>query len=172
MNIVKAIQFAATKHKGQVRRESGLPYVTHPIIVGQLINHYKGDSKNIESLQIAAILHDTLEDTKCDQFEIEREFGSMVASIVMELTNDEDRIKEIGKNEYLKEKMLTMSRYAFILKLVDRFANITDGPKIKYVANTLELMDFLKTNKHDLTDRHRRIIADIEKECREFLKKH
>jgi (p)ppGpp synthase/HD superfamily hydrolase len=37
MLIVKAIQFASEKHKGQERRGSGLPYVTHPIIVSQLI---------------------------------------------------------------------------------------------------------------------------------------
>ena len=165
MRIIKAINFAATKHQGQVRRGSGLPYVTHPIIVSQLINQFKGDSKNIDELQIAGLLHDVLEDTECDQFEIEREFGSMVASLVMEMTSDESRIKEIGKNAYLKAKMVSMSKYGFILKLVDRLANVSDGPTAKYLKDTLELMAYLKTERKGLTARHMMIIGEIEKTC-------
>lgn len=167
--IIKAINFAATKHKGQVRKESGLPYVTHPIIVSQLINYYKGDSKHSEELQIAALLHDTLEDCDVKQFEIEREFGSLVASLVMELTSDAERIEEIGKNEYLKIKMCTMSKYAFILKLVDRLANVNDSPSTKYIIKTLDLMDHLKKNRTDITERQLTIIAEIEKVCRETV---
>ena len=63
-------------------------------------------------------MHDTLEDTPCSYIEIETEFGPLVASVVMELTSDEEAIKKIGKNEYLKEKMLNMSKYALTLKLV------------------------------------------------------
>ena len=37
MLVIKAIQFAATKHKGQERKTSGLPYVTHPIITSYLL---------------------------------------------------------------------------------------------------------------------------------------
>ena len=165
--IVKAIKFATTKHQGQVRRCSGLPYVTHPIIVAQLINKFKGNAKHIEELQIAGLLHDVLEDTDCDRLEIEREFGSMVASIVMEMTNDESRVKEIGKNEHLKEKMISMTKYAFILKLVDRLANVSDSPSKKYVVDTLSLMAHLKKNRKDITHRQLKIINQIEQVCLE-----
>ena len=82
------------------------------------------------------------EDTFCSYIEIEREFGPLVASIVMELTSDEESIEKMGKNEYLKNKMVNMSKYALTLKLVDRLANILDTPKQKYIQDTLVLLTY------------------------------
>lgn len=168
LQIVKALNFAAEKHRGQVRRDSGLPYVTHPIIVSHLIAKYKSTSKHLEELQIAALLHDTLEDTETTYIEIEREFGPLVASLVMELTSDPVSIKELGKNDYLKIKMVKMSKYAFILKLVDRYSNILDKPSNKYVKDTSNMMKFLLKNREDLTDRQTGIINDIQVACANF----
>lgn len=168
MLVIKAINFAAEKHKGQERRESGLPYVTHPIIVSHLIAKYKGSSKHLEELQCAALLHDTLEDTQCTYKEIEREFGPLVASLVMELTSDDESIATLGKNEYLKLKMVKMSKYAFILKLIDRFSNIVDKPSDKYMKETFELMGYLKENRDDLSTRQIKIIDDITRLCKNF----
>jgi len=144
MKLIKALKFATDKHQGQTRKSTGLPYITHPMVVQQLVNQYKGDSKHIEELQISALLHDTLEDTDTTYFEIEREFGSMVASIVQELTSDDEMILKVGKNSYLKNKMVTMSKYAFILKLLDRYSNVLDNPKEKYVEDTVDIMNFLR----------------------------
>jgi (p)ppGpp synthase/HD superfamily hydrolase len=119
-------------------------------------------------LQIAALFHDLLEDTDTTYFEIEKEFGSLVASLVQELTNDKEQIKELGKNEYLMKKMLTMSRYAFVLKLVDRLSNILDEPGPGYVDKTLKMMKFLRQNRTDVTERQIRIIENIEDACIEF----
>lgn len=160
MLIIKALNFAAKKHLGQERRESGLPYVIHPVIVMHLLDKYK-TSKHIEELKCAALLHDTLEDTECSYIEIEREFGPLVASIVIELTSDEVKIKEIGKNEYLKQKMLLMSKYSFTVKLVDRLANILDNPKEKYLQDTRNLMDFLTDNREELTNTQKDIMIEI-----------
>lgn len=171
MLVLKAIQFAAHKHKGQERRGSGLPYVTHPIIVMELVQHYKGTSKHIEELKCAALLHDVLEDTECTYAEIEREFGPLVASLVMELTSDEVRLKEIGKNEYLKQKMLKMSQYAFTLKLLDRLSNIMDGPREGYVKKTLNMMSYLLHHREELTERQKGIIDDIQTACYKFQEK-
>lgn len=169
MLVIKAISFAATKHKGQERKGSGLPYVIHPIIVMELIQKYKGNSKDIEALKCAAILHDVLEDTDCDSKELEREFGPLVASLVMELTSDKIMIKKFGKKEYIKNKMINMSKYAFILKLLDRFSNIIDEPRTKYVYDTIETLDFIKTNRADITERQSLIILDIENACKKIL---
>lgn len=164
MLVLKAITYAAEKHKGQERRGSGLPYVTHPIIVMELIQKYKGNSKHIDELKCAALLHDTLEDCECSYLELEREFGPLVASIVLELTSDEVKIKEIGKNNYLKAKMIHMSNYAFILKLLDRYSNILDKPSIKYVEDTQDMMEYLVQNRV-LTDRQNDIILEILRAC-------
>ena len=83
----------------------------------------------------------------------------------MELTSDNEKIKEVGKNEYLKGKMILMSKYAFIIKLVDRLSNILDKPGTNYVKNTLNMMDFLRKNRVDITARQILIISDIETEC-------
>ena len=171
MKILKAIDFAVKKHSGQIRRESKLMYVTHPIVVSQLITKYKGDSKNLEELQIAALLHDVVEDTNTSFVEIEREFGSMVAAIVIELTSDKKRIKKIGKNEYLKEKMVNMSNYAFILKLIDRLSNILDNPSDNYIKDTLSLMNFLRDNRKSINKRQIDIVEEIISECKKLIKK-
>ena len=165
MRLINAIQFASKKHIGQERRGSGLPYVTHPIIVSHLIAKYKPHSKHLEDLQIAGLFHDLLEDTNTTYAEIEREFGPLVASIVQELTSDEIAIEEMGKNNYLKLKMVKMSKYAFLIKLIDRFSNITDGPTKKYVIDTLDMMQYLRVNREEITKNQLRIIEDIEKEC-------
>jgi len=168
MKLIKALKFATDKHQGQTRKSTGLPYITHPMVVQSLINQYKGNSKHIEELQISALLHDTLEDTDTSYFEIEREFGSMVASIVLELTSDEEMILKVGKNTYLKNKMVSMSKYAFILKLLDRYSNILDNPKEKYVIDTINMMDYLRIQRV-LTERQLRIVNDILLVCEDIL---
>jgi len=165
MLVIKAINFATLKHEGQSRKGTKLPYIVHPVAVMHLISKYKRDSKHWEELQCAALLHDTLEDTECSYSEIEREFGPLVASIVMELTSDEVKIKEIGKNEYLKNKMLKMSKYAFVLKLVDRLANISDLPSEKYLKDTINMMNFLLKNREELSETQILIINDIKDNC-------
>ena len=169
MLVIKAIQFAAEKHKGQVRRGTGLPYITHPMIVMELVQKYKGTSKHIDELKTAALLHDTLEDCECSYQEIEREFTPLVASLVLELTSDTVRIKELGKNEYLKQKMVLMSQYALTLKLLDRLSNILDEPGEGYAKKTIKLMQHIRTKRDVVTDRQIRIMDDIQDACIYFL---
>ena len=159
--IIQAIQFASEKHKNQVRRGSGLPYVTHPIIVSELIRKYKGNSVNIEALICAALLHDTLEDTDTNYHEIERLFGTLVASLVFELTSDEVAIEKMGKNEYLMQKMVTMSSYGLVCKLCDRLSNIIDGPTDNYLKDTRKMMEYIYDNRKDITETQKDIMLDI-----------
>jgi len=94
--VLKAIIFATEKHKGQERKSTGLPYITHPIIVSHLLEKFKS-SKNKDILKTAALLHDTLEDTNTSFQEISTNFSPMIAGIVLELTSDENEIKKIGR---------------------------------------------------------------------------
>jgi (p)ppGpp synthase/HD superfamily hydrolase len=135
----------------------------------ELVQKYKGASSHIDELKCAALLHDTLEDTDTNYAEIERHFGPLVASIVVELTSDPIAIKKMGKNKYLMEKMIKMSRYAFVLKLLDRLSNIMDNPGEAYVVKTLKMMKYLREHRVDLTDRQERIITKIEEECTLFI---
>ena len=169
MRLIKAFNFAAKKHQGQERRGTKLPYVIHPVIVSHLISKYKAQSKHLEDLQIAALLHDTIEDTDTTYQEIEREFGPLVASLVMELTSDPVMVKELGKNKYLMQKMTKMSKYAFVLKLIDRLSNIYDQPGESYARKTIQLMDHLRANREELTERQILIMDEIDDACDSFL---
>jgi len=162
MKVIEAILFASEKHKGQVRRGSKLPYVTHPIIVSELLRKYKGDSKHITSLVCAAILHDVLEDTDATIQEIVEKFGDMTASLVIELTSNDELIEFYGKNEFLIQKMLKMTSYALVIKLCDRLSNILDGPKPAYLNDTKVMIDTLEAEL-DLTRTEKAIIIEIRK---------
>lgn len=80
----KAVALAALAHEGQVRKGTTIPYVTHPVAVAALVAQYGGD----EDQQIAALLHDVLEDGGAHfASDIEAEFGPRVLAIVQGCTD-------------------------------------------------------------------------------------
>lgn len=164
--VLKAINFANERHAGQVRRVSQEPYITHPMTVMILLVSYKPKSKNLKALIQACILHDVIEDTETTFEELVELFGMLVASLVKELTSDEDEIDKIGKNEHLKNKLRGMSSYALTIKLVDRLANLQDSPKESYKRDTYELIMYLKKVRK-LSKTQKKIVADILKEVSE-----
>ena len=114
-------------HKGQYRRSiaNKVEYILHPVTVALYIQEYK-KSSNIEDLIIAALLHDTVEDTFITIDVINKEFGETVCEIVNELTSDKEECKKMGKTNYLLQKMLKMTNYSLTIKLADRLDNVND----------------------------------------------
>lgn len=163
--VLKAMQFAEKAHHGQKRKGSGLPYFYHPITVAIIVASFK-QSRHLSELLCAACLHDTLEDTNLTFEEIAQEFTHLVASLVQELTNDEEEIARIGKLEYHKKKLVGISSYALYLKLADRLHNVSDQPSDKMVKETLELMEHLK-KKRKLTKGQKAMVAEIIAICKE-----
>lgn len=163
MKVLQAIEFAKQKHNGQTRKFSGDPYFTHPLKVSYLLASFK-TSKHMDELLCAALLHDTIEDTETSFKEIEEVFGELVASLVFELTSNENEIKKVGKKQYLMKKMLGMSSYALTLKLVDRLANLMDNPTEKTKQDTKEIMDYIVANR-ELSKTQFKIIYEILKYC-------
>lgn len=157
--LIKAIQFAADAHKGQVRKGTNLPYITHPFIVATLLSKYKTSVRH-EELQCACILHDTLEDTATSFVELATEFTPLVATLVQELTSCDDEIAKLGKNEYLKKKLLALTPYALTIKLADRLSNVMDMPSEKCLSDTEELLNHIAKNRK-LNDTQRAICDDI-----------
>src|SRR5439155_17939171 len=79
--LLKAVKFSAEKHKTQRRKGSeGFPYINHPIDVAEMLWNAGG----VRDMQVivAAILHDTVEDTQTTPSEIEEHFGPEVRSLV------------------------------------------------------------------------------------------
>ncbi|HEV2172491.1 MAG TPA: bifunctional (p)ppGpp synthetase/guanosine-3',5'-bis(diphosphate) 3'-pyrophosphohydrolase [Nitrospira sp.] len=120
----KAYEFSAKAHQGQ-RRRSGEPYLQHPIAVAGVLTSLKTDVTAI----VAALLHDTLEDTLATPEELEKEFGKDVVHLV-------DGVTKIGKitfksheekqAENFRKMLLSMADdiRVVLIKLADRLHNM------------------------------------------------
>jgi len=122
--LLKAISFAADKHRNQKRKDQeASPYINHPIAVATVL----ADEGNVydDSILMAAILHDTVEDTETTFEELESVFGVDVAGIVRELTDDKSLPKAVRK-ELQIEHAAHASPHAQQVKIADKICNIRD----------------------------------------------
>ena len=117
-----AYELARDYHFDQFRKIESQKYIVHPDRVAKKVYELTKD----EDLLIAALLHDTLEDTKTAQFQIQRLFGNRVTELVKELTSDPQQIVQFGKTLYLSKKLNSISSDALTIKLVDRLDNLAD----------------------------------------------
>lgn len=122
--IREAYLFSARAHDGQ-KRESGEPFLQHPLEVARIIVELKLDVPSI----VAALLHDTMEDTSVPKAEIERMFGRDVAELVDGLTKIgkiEFRTHEEKQAENFRKMLLSMSEdiRVILIKLADRLHNM------------------------------------------------
>ena len=120
----RAWEVGAAAHSGQTRK-SGEPYITHPVAVAQVLAELGLD---VETL-IAAILHDTIEDTPLTQAEITAEFGESVAELVDGVTKLDKlyfRDRQEAAAESFRKMLLAMSRdlRVIMIKLADRLHNM------------------------------------------------
>ena len=84
-----AFAFAKAAHRGQRRKYTGEPYITHPLTVAQLTyGALKGHESVIQAVK-AALLHDVVEDCGVSPRIILKEFGPQVSAIVETLTHEE-----------------------------------------------------------------------------------
>ena len=142
-----AILLAVKYHADQTRKSSSEPYVMHPLRVAKKVSQY---TDNLDII-CSAVLHDTLEDTKITEQEIENSTNSRVLSIVKELTNDTADTVYItrGKAKYLSSKLSTMSDEALLVKLCDRYDNTRDLNRLddnfasKYKIETTTILNNL-----------------------------
>ena len=122
--LLKAVEYAAKKHEGQVRKDAEkTPYIIHPIGVAELL----WDVGNIRSVNVltSALLHDTLEDTDATEEKIEALFGSRVLYTVKEVTNDPTISSQENKQRQVNHAP-TMSLDGQLVKLADRLYNVRD----------------------------------------------
>ena len=122
--LVEAINFAAKKHRNQTRKGADQqPYINHPL---EVLNILTGIGK-IEAydILIAAVLHDTIEDTETSEEEIAKLFGSEVRDFVLEVTDDKNLPKATRKQLQI-EHAPHLSNGAKYIKLADKISNIRD----------------------------------------------
>ena len=119
-----ALSFAAYKHRNQCRKDKAkTPYINHPITVANILLNEAGVTDEI--VLIAALLHDTVEDTETSFEEIEEQFGAAVRSVVAEVTDDKALPKAERKQAQI-DHAGGMSDRAKLVKLADKTANLRD----------------------------------------------
>ncbi|MET0122816.1 MAG: HD domain-containing protein, partial [Candidatus Thiodiazotropha sp. 6PLUC9] len=120
--ITRALLFSARKHRDQRRKDvQATPYVNHPIVLMDILVNEAG-VYDAETL-IAALLHDTIEDTDTTVEEIEREFGLVIAGLVMEVTDDKT-LSKLERKAMQIDHAPDLSFKAKLVKLADKIANL------------------------------------------------
>lgn len=122
--LLKALRYASQKHSDQRRKNAkASPYINHPIQVAQVL--WDVADVRDDTLLIAAILHDTIEDTDAKPDEIKAQFGEEVLALVLEVTDDKSLPTQVRKQLQV-EHAPHKSHKAKLLKLADKISNVGD----------------------------------------------
>lgn len=152
----EAIALALDAHRDQVRDgKAPLPYATHPIDVLNILR-YIGEVTE-ESILIAALLHDLIEETTIKIAQIEKQFGKPVAKLVLEMTRTEPTSDQTAplssdevwslRNDLLLADIRQMTPAAQQIKLADRISNLrlalvtrTGKKRNRYIAQSKQIL--------------------------------
>ncbi|GAC68829.1 RelA/SpoT family protein [Gordonia soli] len=118
----QAYDVADERHTGQVRK-SGDPYITHPLAVATILADLGMDTTTL----VAALLHDTVEDTGYSLEQLESEFGSEVAHLVDGVTKlDKVALGSAAEAETIRKMIIAMARdpRVLVIKVADRLHNM------------------------------------------------
>ena len=122
--LLKAIAFAADKHRDQRRKDANAsPYINHPIALANVLANEGGIDD--EAVLVAAILHDTIEDTETTPEELTAVFGPQVTATVLDVTDDKSLDKHVRKQRQI-EHAPHISKEAKLVKLADKICNLRD----------------------------------------------
>ncbi len=149
----QAYKFADEAHLGQIRN-SGEPYITHPIAVAAQCADWKLDAQAL----MAALLHDAIEDCGVTKPELVEKFGSPVAELVDGLTKLDKlhfNTREENQAESFRKMLLAMARdvRVILIKLADRSHNmrtLSDAPRDKWHRISSETLEIYAPIAHRL----------------------
>ena len=176
-NIKRALHLCKHYHRHQ-KRKTGEPFYTHPISVATILleemSTARYTNKALESLLIAALLHDTVEDTALSFYHIETLFDEDIANIVQEVTHlysKAGRKIRMNKKHNLAELLLQANELPMLLKLADRLHNmrtiaIQPAEKQKMIAQET-LNFFIPVAKRLQQDQ---IAKELWERCQKILK--
>ena len=141
--IEQAIRAAAVLHKDQVRKGAvPYPYITHLYAVAMIVADYTND----ENAVVAALLHDTVEDTDYTIEELTEDFGGPVAEIVRTLTEPSAKSTEYPNSAARKKQYLKQHKggkeESLIAAAADKIHNMRSMVEEYYEDHTRFLADF------------------------------
>ncbi|WP_249714426.1 RelA/SpoT family protein [Rhizomonospora bruguierae] len=147
----RAFDVAARWHAGQYRK-SGDPYITHPLAVATILANLGMDTTTL----VAALLHDTIEDTAYDLEQMRVDFGGEVALLVDGVTKlDRVKLGDAAKAETIRKMVVAMAKdpRVLVIKLADRLHNmrtLTFLPRPKQEQKAKETLEILAPLAHRL----------------------
>lgn len=160
--ILKAVNFAAEKHKGQFRKGNrNTPYINHPIKVANLLSEMAKITN--EDILAAAVLHDVIEDTDVTHSELVYLFNNNVANMVLEVSDDKN-LSKTERKAFQIQNAPNLSYNARLIRIADKICNIqdicgVDAPqwdyerKYEYLEWAKEVVDRIK-GTHDVLENY------------------
>ena len=170
VDIFRALEFASFKHSHQKRKGSaGIPYINHPIQVTHLL--IKCLQNPSTEIIIAALLHDTLEDTNTSPEELNGQFGDKVLRLVEEVT-DNMELSSPKRKELQITHAHTLSAEAGYIKIADKTCNIRDmlttrihwthKRKIAYIEWAEKVINRINDKHNELIKEFQNAVAEAE----------
>jgi guanosine-3',5'-bis(diphosphate) 3'-pyrophosphohydrolase len=122
--LLQALHFSAERHRHQRRKDrAASPYINHPIEVATVLATVGGVT-DLTTL-VAAVLHDTIEDTATTVEELDQKFGRDVRMLVEEMTDDK-KLSKLERKRLQVEHARVASHRAKLIKLGDKICNVRD----------------------------------------------
>ncbi|MFD9732912.1 RelA/SpoT family protein [Umezawaea sp. NPDC059074] len=146
-----AYDVAEEKHRPQ-RRKSGDPYITHPLAVATILGELGMDTTTL----VAALLHDTVEDTDYSLEALREDFGDEVARLVDGVTKlDKVKLGAAAEAETIRKMVIAMAKdpRVLVIKLADRLHNMRTMrflPPEKQARKARETLEVLAPLAHRL----------------------
>src|SRR5262249_35077262 len=122
--LLDAVAFAARAHRGHKRKDGETPYVSHVFRVCLIVRHVFGIDD--ERVLAAALLHDTIEDTRTDYDDLAERFGDEIAGWVALLSKDKRQREAAREKAYVKQ-LLHGPWQVQACKLADIYDNLIDS---------------------------------------------
>lgn len=154
----KALLFALDAHKGQVRKGKQTPYIIHPIAVSILVAQAGGSEEAI----IAALLHDTVEDTPVTLGQIRHEFGKDIADLVLHVTETDKTMSWKERKQIALDHIPEMPQSAVLLKSADVLHNLTETVN-DYKEKGAEAFKVFTTGSKNQIERYINVVGALEK---------
>lgn len=118
--IDQAIQFAAVKHAGQLRKSTAVPYISHPFAVGMLLQQAGHEAEVVA----AGILHDTLEDTSATADEVRAQFGAIVLGLVEAASEPDKSLPWEERKRHTMSLLVQRSDAELAVIIADKLHNL------------------------------------------------
>jgi guanosine-3',5'-bis(diphosphate) 3'-pyrophosphohydrolase len=151
--LLQAVSFAARAHDGQKRKDGCTPYASHVFRVCLVLRHVFGIDDS--SVMLAAVLHDTIEDTTTDFDDLEERFGANVAQWVAALSKDK-RLPEPEREDAYVDALQRAPWQVKLCKLADVYDNLSDAResgaagRARVCENAHRYLNGLKSNLPEL----------------------